>query len=107
MYEKTHYEDLIKGDRYFIRYSKNNNSKWIIGTFFKNYGYNNQLVIFSKLTKKTRQHYGDVTEKFHKNSLFYKIIIFKQYRERLIEKFKENVLRFILKKIVNEDFEWN
>ena len=33
MYETINYEDLIKGERYFIRYSKNNKSKWIIGTF--------------------------------------------------------------------------
>ena len=66
IYEKIHYEDLIKGERYFIRYSKNNKSKWIIGTFFDHYGHTNQLVIFGKLTKNTRGHYGGVTEKFHK-----------------------------------------
>ena len=107
MYEKIEYKDLIKGERYFIRYSKNNKSKWIIGTFFEHYGYTNQLVIFGKLTKNTRGHYGGVTEKIHKKSLFYKIILFKQYREQLIEKFKQTALKIVLKKIVNEYFEWN
>jgi len=106
MYETINYEDLIKGERYFIRYSKNNKSKWIIGTFFDHYGHTNQLVIFGKLTKNTRLHYGGVTEKFHKKSLFYKIITFKQYREKLIEKFQQTALKVILKKIVNEYFEW-
>ena len=106
MYENINYENLIKGERYFIRYSKNNKSKWIIGTLFDHYGHTNQLVIFGKLTKNTRQHYGNITEKFHKKSLFYKIITFKQYREKLIEKFQQNALKIRLKKIVNEDFEW-
>jgi hypothetical protein len=51
-------------------------------------------------------YYGEPEEKFHKSSLFYKIISFKQCREKLIEKFKESALRIILKKIVNEDFVW-
>ena len=106
MYKRIEFNSLIKGERYYIRFLKNNKSKWIIGTFFGQYGYNNQLVIFGKLTKNTRVHYGDVIEKFNNKSLFYKIVSFKQYREKLIEKFKETVLKIILKRIVNEDFEW-
>ena len=30
----------------------------------------------------------------------------KDYKKKLIEKFKENALKIILKRIVNEDFEW-
>jgi hypothetical protein len=108
MYEKIDFNNLIKGERYFIRYTISNIvSKWIIGRFSEYYGYHSQLAIFDKLSKNNRYHYGEERQKFHKTSLFYKIITFKQYRKELIEKFKKNILKVILKKIVNEDFEWN
>uniref|UniRef100_A0A6C0D2S5 Uncharacterized protein n=1 Tax=viral metagenome TaxID=1070528 RepID=A0A6C0D2S5_9ZZZZ len=109
MYEKVEFEKLVKGDRYFIKYLNcKSKSKTKFGRFYEYYGYNSQLAIFRNLSRTTNfnSYYGESEEKFHKTSFFYKIITFKQYRQKLIEKFKESALKIILKKIVNEDFEW-
>ena len=109
MYKMIDFTSLIKGERYFIRYlfkSKNKNiSKIKFGTFH-DYYYNSAIFKHMLRHATTNLYYGEKTYKFHKTSLFYKIITFKQYRQTLIEKFKESALRIILKKIVNEDFEW-
>lgn len=41
-----------------------------------------------------------------RNAPLYEKIPMHYYKQKLKEKFEENVLKFILKRIVNEDFEW-
>lgn len=43
----------------------------------------------------------------HTKIKIYLKITRKDYKEKLREKFQQTALRIILKKIVNEDFEWN
>ena len=106
MYEPVDFTLLVKGERYFIKYlNSRSNSKKRFGRFYNYHGYNSQIEIFRNLSRNINSYYGEPEEKFHKSSFFYKIITFKQYRQKLREKFQQTALRIILKKIVNEDFE--
>jgi len=108
MYEKVEFDQLVKGERYFIKYLNKSKFKTrsSFGRFYNYYGYHSQIAIFRNMSKHMNSYYGEPEEKFHKTSLYYKIISFKEFRQKLIEKFQESALRIILKKIVNEDFEW-
>lgn len=39
--------------------------------------------------------------------MYYKVIPNKEYKQKIKDKYDEKVLKIVLKKIVNEDFEWN
>lgn len=109
MYELIDFTLLVRGEKYFIRYifkDKNKNISKIKFGRFHDYYYNSAIFKNMLRNANTNLYYGEKLQKFHKSSLFYKIITFKQYREKLIEKFKETALRIVLKRIVNEDFEW-
>lgn len=41
------------------------------------------------------------------SDLYYKYIPNKIYAQKIKDKYDEKVLKVVLKKIVNEDFEWN
>jgi hypothetical protein len=107
MYEKVEFNQLVKGEKYFIRYGTYN--KWIIGKFNK---YQNSHVgivaLFSNLKKNigTGWKYKGLKWHMYSNHSFYKYISNNYYKQKIKDKYDEKILKIILKRIVNEDFEW-
>jgi len=109
MYQKVEINQLIKGERYFVRYGKYN--KWICGKLFKlEYTDGDGIhAIFSSLKKNPGNgwRYKGIKWCMGSNDLYYKYISNKEYLQKIKDKYDEKVLKLVLKKIVNEDFEWN
>lgn len=103
MYQKVEFDALIKGERYFIRYGA---YKWISGKFHK---FENSYAIFSNLKKNIGSgwRYKGIKWCMYSHYIYYKDIPNKEYNKKLREKFEQTALKIILKRIVNEDFEWN
>lgn len=108
MYEKVEFNQLVKGEIYVIRYGAY--TKWIIGKFNKykdDYGI--IYAVFSNLKKNigTAWKYKGFKWNTQCNYSYYKQIPNKEYKQKIKDKYDEKVLKIVLKKIVNEDFEWN
>jgi hypothetical protein len=112
MYEKVEFNELIKGERYFIRYGP---YKWVIAKFSKydNLHIDNKIelhALFKNIRKTPNWSFNGSNWWFETYQLYYKIIPNNEYKEiytnKMKEKYDEKVLKIILKKIVNEDFEW-
>lgn len=107
MYQKVDFDKLIKGEKYFIRYGKH---QWITGKFYK-YTYDDYEInaIFENLKKNKGGNWRFKQMKWFMSckDLYYKIIPDTIYKEKIKDKYDEKVLKIVLKKIVNEDFEWN
>jgi hypothetical protein len=106
MYEKVEFNQLVKGERYFIRYSS---YKWITGKFHKYEQTDNNGIhaLFKRMKKNNSWMYKGFTWHMTEHSSYYKCITNKEYIQKLKDKYDEKVLKIILKRIVNEDFEWN
>lgn len=108
MYEKVEFHELVKGERYFIRYGAY--TKWIIGKFHKYEDTDSDGIhaLFSSLKKNigTTWKYKGIKWHMESNHLYYKYVSNKVYMQKIKEKYDENALKIVLKKIVNEDFEW-
>ncbi len=102
MYEKVEFCSLVKGERYFIRYGP---YKWISGKFNK---FENTYAIFSNLKKNIGSgwRYKGIKWRMCSHYMYYKDIPNKEYRQKIKDKYDEKVLKIVLKKIINEDFEW-
>ena len=119
LFQQVHYKKLVKYQKYY--FIKDEFNKIIMSTSGEYVG------------KNTDNHYIfrviGTTKKFRRNPQvwalqiidypfyikmwidpiqikFYLKITRKEYNKKLIEKFKESALKIILKRIVNEDFEW-
>jgi len=110
LYQKTHFDELIKGERYFIRHGP---YQWVTGKFLHYEGDEYKFAIFHNLKKNTSYQYRgikwwlDSTECWlDSTDLYYKIITPQLYKQKIKEKYDAKVLKIVLKKIVNEDFEW-
>ena len=108
MYQKIEFNELVRGDRYFIRYGTYN--KWISGKFFKfeNTDGDGVHAIFSSLKKNIGNgwRYKGIKWRMESNDLYYKYVSNKEYLQKIKDKYDEIVLKIVLKKIVNEDFKW-
>jgi hypothetical protein len=108
MYEKIEFNQLVKGERYFVRYGRYN--KWISGKLFKleNTERDGIHAIFSSLKKNIGSgwRYKGIKWRMDSNDLYYKHVPNKEYLQKIKDKYDEKVLKIVLKKIVNEDFEW-
>ena len=107
MYEKVQFHQLVKGERYFIRYGAH--TKWISGKFYKYEETDGIHALFSSLKKNvgTTWKYKGIKWHMIASDLYYKQIPNKIYAQKIKDKYDEKVLKVVLKKIVNEDFEWN
>lgn len=107
MYQKIEFDALITGERYFIRYGA---YKWISGKFnkFENNDYGVHA-LFSNLKKNIGSgwKYKGIKWRMYSHYIYYKYITNIEYKQKLRDKYDETVLKIVLKKIVNEDFEWN
>jgi len=108
MYEKVEFDQLVKREKYFIRYGPY--TKWFIGKFH-NYEHTDSdgiHAIFSHVKKNvgTTWKYKGLKMHMIDCDLYYKYIPNKVYAQKIKDKYDEKVLKLVLKKIVNEDFEW-
>ena len=109
MYQKVEFNDLVRGHRYFVRYGTYN--KWISGKLvgFENTDGDGIHAIFSSLKKKPGNgwKYKGLKWRMYSYNLYYKYVSNKEYLQKIKDKYDEKILKIVLKKIVNEDFEWN
>ena len=108
MYQKVEFDQLIKGERYFIRYGP---YKWVIAKFSKydNLHIDNKVelhALFKNIRKTPNWSLNGSNWWFENFHMYYKLVPLQQYKEKMKEKYYEKILKIILKKIVNEDFEW-
>jgi hypothetical protein len=103
LYQKTHFDELIKGERYFIRHG---HYQWVTGKFLHYEGDEYNFAIFHNLKKNTSWQYRGIKWCLDSTDLYYKIIPHEMYKNKLKDKYDAKVLKIILKRIVNEDFEW-
>jgi hypothetical protein len=106
MYEKVDFDKLIKGERYFIRYGA---FKWITGKFYQYEQTDGDGIhaMFKNMKKNSSWMYKGMNWRMYSDDLYYKHIPNKVYMQKIKDKYDEKVLKIVLKKIVNEDFEWN
>ena len=120
MFQEVHYEKLVKHQKYYFIKDEFNKIKISTpGEYLGKNIHNHRIFVVRGSTKKFRRNpepwalhmiqclfsikiWVDATQ-----IKFYLKISRKEYKQQLIEKFKESALRIILKRIVNEDFEWN
>ena len=119
LFQEVHYKKLVKYKKYyFIEGAFNKINLSSPGEYLGKNVHNQQVFMVAGCTKKFRRNpppwvFYMIQSLFStkmwidaKQIKFYLKITTKEYRQKLIEKFKESALKIILKKIVNEDFEW-
>lgn len=118
LFQEVHYKKLVKYEEYyFINYNNEiimNMRCKFIGKKTNRYAFN--VVGSTKSFRRKPESYVlDIIYTWTTTKIWINLINTKiylkinrnYYKEKLIEKFKESALRIILKRIVNEDFEWN
>jgi hypothetical protein len=117
LFQEIHYKKLVKYQTYYFT---NNINKIIINMRGEYIGKVNNKRIFNVIgsTKKFRKnpepwvidiiHDSFFTEMWVRpmKTKFYSKITKKEYTQKLREKFEQTALKIVLKRIVNEDFEW-
>ena len=122
VYKQVQPSELVKGEKYHFSEDGHFDKMTVVGRYHcsriqwdrEDF---NQLFFYpikGNTKKRCKEKESWVTQLFkdwwiidHTKIKIYLKIRRKDYKEKLIEKFKQTVLIFILKKIVNEDFEWN
>ena len=111
MFQLVKSDELIVGEKYYIK--RKGNFKNSIGIFRKygDYDWYDEydeygLAIFNILDD-GNDHILDVGYDIESNlNEFYKIITPKEYYAKVKEKYDAKVLNIVLKRLVNEQFEW-
>jgi hypothetical protein len=119
MFKEIHYEKLVKHQKYYFIKDEFNKIKISTpGEYLGKNIHNHRIFTVTGSTKKFRRNPEpwvlDMVHHYISTKIwidatqtkFYLKITTKEYKEKLIEKFKETALRILLKRIVNEDFEW-
>jgi len=113
--------NLVKGEKYYFSTDGIFDNMTFVGIYhcsrieYDGRDYN-QLFFYpikGKCKKRYREKESWITQFFkkwwiidHTKIKIYLKISQKEYKKKLLEKFEETTLKIILKKIVNEDFEW-
>jgi hypothetical protein len=119
LFQEVHYKKLVKYKKYY--FIKDEFNKINISTSGEYLGKNihgRRIFRLVGSTKKFRRNpepwaleivHGTFCTKIWINPLqikFYLKITRKEYNEKLKEKFQETALKIVLKRLINEDFEW-
>lgn len=106
MFEKTNYENLKNGEKYKIinsNYSYNYDACFL---FFMKYDLQNEYAIFREIIYYNKWMYKDTNTKRDNNSNYYRYVSEEEYNTKRKDKYNQTVLNTILKKLINEEFEW-
>ena len=91
MIERVHYDDLVEGQQYFVIHKRGalveGDLIYVGNHFFK---YPNSRAIFQ------------IVDMYH----FYRYVSKEEYLTRVKEKYDQTCLNIVLKRLVNETFEW-
>lgn len=122
VYKQVNPSDLVKGERYHFSIDGKFDRMHVVGIYYCSRiqwdGADfNQLFFYpikGNTKKRCREKESWVTQLFkdwwiidHTKIKIYLKVTRKDYKQKLREMFEQTALRTVLKKIVNEDFEWH
>ena len=118
LFQEVHYKNLVKHQKYYFINHDNKIIMNMEGEYLGKNSYNNHKFNVIGSTKKFRKnpeswvidiiHDSLFTEMWVRpiKTKFYSKITRKGYNQKLREKFEQTALKIVLKRIINEDFEW-
>ena len=91
--------DLIPGNNYYIEDSETSDNYWYL-KFKRHSGSRNQYNWFTCLDE------PKCTLKFNQTYKYYIKISHEEYKKKIREKYDATCLNIVLKRVVNENFQW-
>jgi hypothetical protein len=119
LFQEVHYKKLVKYQKYYFIKDKFNKIISTTGEYIGKNSDNHRIFRLIGSTKKFRRNPdtwallivdGPFSTKIWIDPLqikFYLKITRKVYNQKLREKFEQTALKIVLKRIINEDFEWS
>jgi len=105
MFQLVKSDELIVGEKYYIKPIKRKEFKKLFGIFQqydKWYDEISNAIIFTILDEQYKDEY-EINPELEK---FYRVITREEYYTKLKEKYDQTCLNIVLKRLVNDTFEW-